>query len=173
MTPKSSDFEFWTIKYQKGNGLPPPPNPNYAPKTRLAEVFKTNPVISLFDCQASHEHADDLWACHANPLHRGRIITTRHTRWPSAKREGHDKPWKEGVTSPAAGRPDNQKGFWQDLSWRLHQTCFGRVVGVWGKASTALFFGSTLYCLQSAFSLKIRRVLISASAIANHDFTLQ
>ena len=86
MTPKSSDIEFWTIKYQKANGPPPPPNPNYAPKTRLAEVFKTNPVISLFDCQASHEHADDLWACHANPLHRGRIITTRHTRWPHFQR---------------------------------------------------------------------------------------
>ena len=99
MTPKSSDFEFWTIKYQKGNGPPPPPNPNYAPKTRLAEVFKTNPVINLFDCQASHEHADDLWACHANPLHRGRIITTRHTRWPSAKREGHDKPWETVLRS--------------------------------------------------------------------------
>ena len=42
-----------------------------------------------------------------------------------------------------------------------------------GKASIALFFGSTLYSLQSAFSLKIRRVLISARAITNHDFTLQ
>ena len=99
MTPKSSDIEFWTIKYQKGNGPPPPPNPNYAPKTRLAEVFKTNPVISLFDCQASHEHADDLWACHANPLHRGRIITTRHTRRPLAKRESHDKPWETVLRS--------------------------------------------------------------------------
>ena len=66
MTPKSSDIEFWTVKYQKANGPPPPPNPNYAPKS---------PVISLFDCQASHGHADDLWACHANPLQRGRIIT--------------------------------------------------------------------------------------------------
>ena len=46
----------------------------------------------------------------------------------------------------------------------------------WGLGEEGVhchFYGSTLYCLQSAFSLKIRRVLIPASAIANHDVTLQ
>ena len=38
------------------------------------------------------------------------------------------------------GRPDNQKGLWHDLSWRLHQTCFGRVVGVWGRRESIAFF---------------------------------
>ena len=57
------------------------PNRRACSHARLAEVFKTNPVISLFDCQASHGPADDFWACHVNPLHRGRIITTLHTRW--------------------------------------------------------------------------------------------
>ena len=80
MTPKSSDIEFVNHKISERQWTPSSSNPNYVPKTRLAEVFKTNPVISLFDCQASHEHADDLWACHANPLHRGHIITKRHTR---------------------------------------------------------------------------------------------
>ena len=44
---------------KKANGPAPPPNPNYTLKTRLMKVFKTNPVISLFDSQASHGHADD------------------------------------------------------------------------------------------------------------------
>ena len=59
------------------------------------------------------------------------------------------------------------KRFMTRFVLRLHQTCFGRVVGVWGRRGVhCLFYASTLHCLQSVFSLKIRRV-----RIANHDFT--
>ena len=38
---------------------------------------------------------------------------------------------------------------------------------------TKLFFASSLDCSQSTFSLKIRLVLISVSAITNHDVTVR
>ena len=41
-----------------------PQTPTSAQNT-FGEVFKTNPVRSLFDCQASRGHSDDLSACHA------------------------------------------------------------------------------------------------------------
>ena len=46
-----------------------------------------------------------------------------------------------------------------------HRNCF--------QLSVATDDRDMLDCLQSAFPLKIRLVLISASAIANHDFMLQ
>ena len=55
----------------------------------------------------------------------------------------------------------------------FQQTCSGRVVGGLGEEGVhCLFYGSTLYCLQSAFSLRICQVSILASAIANPDVTL-
>ena len=60
--------------HKKGNGPPPHPNQNYAPKTRLVEVFKTNPVIKLFDCQASCGHSDDLWAREAFLFRRAHYL---------------------------------------------------------------------------------------------------
>ena len=40
------------------------------------------------------------------------------------------------------------------------------------KWCTLVLFGVAIDCLQSAFSLKIRLVLISSSAIANHDIII-
>ena len=52
------------------------PKPQLRAPTCLVEVFKTNPFISLFDCQASRGHSDDLWVRHAVrlPLHESALF---------------------------------------------------------------------------------------------------
>ena len=49
---------------QKKGQWTPSPKPQLRAQNTFGEVFKTNRVISLFDCQASRGHSDDLWARH-------------------------------------------------------------------------------------------------------------
>ena len=55
----------------------------------------------------------------------------------------------KGRTFPPLPRPPlppiNNTPSWHDLSWRLHQTCFGHVVGVWGRRESIAFFMLRLY----------------------------